>query len=363
MLANIRIFVPALCVLLLMLASGCSEEPRQEQPEVIRPVVTYTVPEVLQTRQWTTSGTAKNSLSTALSFRIGGAVIELPAKLGLDVARGQTLAVLDPSDAMLELRAAEAGLNDLMAELNNAEANYQRIKELAERDVVSESNYDQALAEFESTKAKVAKQQDQVELSRRNLSYTKLTAPQAGTINSVDIDVHRNVSPGETVLTLSSGDRLDIELGVPDKLVPYIKVGDKVQATFDVYNQITLPGTITEVGVAAEDSPIYPVTVSLDESDKRLRSGMIAQVVFEFNQVAQMRLVSVPSAAVFGEAGGKRYVWIVSPDNETVSKREIEVGLPGEEGLVIHGGLNAGDIVVVRGVHRLQDGQQVKLMQ
>lgn len=342
----------------LLFAAACSQGTEEEVKERIRPVVTYTVPEILQSREWSTSGTAKNALETPLSFRIGGTVTELPAKVGMEVKTGDTIAVLDPTDTSLELRAAEAELNVLNAELTNAKTNYKRIRVLVQREAVSQSELDQATAEYDAIKARVAKQKDQVELARRTLSYTRLIAPQDGAINSVPIELHSNVSPGEPVVTMSSGSILEISLGVPDKLVPYVRIGDKVKVRFDVFRSISLKGTVTEVGIATDGSSTYPVTVVLDEEDDRLRSGMVGEVSFDFRQVKKLRMVSVPSVAVFGESGDKKYVWVVSSEG-TVGKREVEVGLPDDVGLVILKGLQPGERVVVRGVHSLLDGQKV----
>lgn len=349
-----------LALVLTLCVSGCSDTTQIPVSKSPRPVVTYKVPDVMHSRQWSTSGTTKNSLETPLSFRIAGTIIKLPAKVGMRVDTGQILATLDPTDPMLELRAADAGLKDLLAELTNAETNYKRVKALADQEVVSKSEYDQALAEYDSLKAKVARQREQVALAKRNLSYTKLTAPQAGRINSVPVDLHRNVTAGQAVVVMSSGSRLEIEVGIPDKIIPYVAVGDQVGISFDVFQDVRIPGTVTEVGVATDGSVIYPVTVTLDKEDDRLRAGMVGEVTFDFKQVADMGFVSVPSVAVFGDPDGKHYVWVVTND-KTVHRREVQVGFPDQIGLVIRKGLEPGDVVVTRGVHSIREGQEVLL--
>ncbi|KAB1437213.1 efflux RND transporter periplasmic adaptor subunit [Pseudodesulfovibrio senegalensis] len=348
---------------LAMLTCGACRDKVEKKAEVIRPVVTYTIPDIMRSREWSTSGTAKDALETALSFRVGGTIVSLPVKVGQRVEKGDLVAALDPTDFRLEVRRAEASLKDLKAELNNSRLNYQRLKTLVDKAVISRSEYDSAFSSYESLLARVEAQEDQVSIARRNLSYATLNAPVAGIISTKPAEVHRNVAAGETIATLNSKGDLEIEIGVPDRIVPYVEVGQSVSVEFDVFQDVTLAGAVKEVGVEAQDSSTFPVTVTLQENDPRIRSGMVAEVTFDFARIAEMQLVSIPVQAMFGKPDNTSWVWVLDTDTMTVQERAVEPGMPTRQGTAIKKGLNPGDVVVVRGVHSLKNGQKVRMMQ
>lgn len=356
--------IMALSILsLVMLAAGACKDKVAEKAEVVRPVVTYTIPDIMRSREWSTSGTAKDALETALSFRVGGTIINLPVKVGQRVKKGDLVAALDPTDFRLEVKRAEASLKDLEAELNNSRLNYERLKTLENKAVISRSEYDAAFSSYESLLARVEAQQDQVSIARRNLSYATLTAPVGGMISTKPAEVHRNVAAGETIATLNSKGDLEIEIGVPDRIVPYVEEGQSVSVVFDVFQDITLPGAVKEVSVEAQDTSTFPVTITLQENDPRIRSGMVAEVTFDFARIAEMQLVSIPMQAMFGKPDNTSWVWVLDTETMTVHERAVEPGMPTRLGTAVRKGLNPGDVVVVRGVHSLKDGQKVRMMQ
>ncbi len=355
--------VSSVCLCLMVLTvAGCKGK-AEKRAEVIRPVVTYTVPDIMRSREWSTSGTAKDALETALSFRVGGTIVSLPVKVGQRVSRGDRVAALDSTDFRLEMRQAEASLKDLQAELKNSRLNYERLKTLVDKAVISRSEYDAAFSSYESILARVEAQTEQVSIARRNLSYATLTAPVDGIISSKPAEVHRNVSPGETIATLNSKGDLEIEIGVPDRLVPYIVVGQPVSVVFDVFQDVTLAGSVKEVGVEAQDTSTFPITVRLEENDSRIRSGMVGEVTFDFTRIEKLGFISIPVQALFGKPDSSSWVWVLDPETMTVHERVVEPGMPTRRGVALKKGLAPGDIVVTRGVHSLRDGQKVRMMQ
>lgn len=337
--------------------AGCSEDIAKPLPP--KKVIVYRVPDILKTRIWSTSGTAKDVLETILSFRVSGMIISLPVDVGQKVKTGDLVAELDPTDYLLEMREAKASLQDILAELRNAKLDYDRKENLVNKDVISQSEFDLAASYLDSMKAKAAAQNERISIAKRNLSYTRLFVPEAGTISSVPAEVHTNVAIGEPVATLNSRGMLEIEVGVPDRLIAMVKLNQPVDIRFDVFRDLKLEGTVKEVGVRSNETSTFPVTISIKTTDKRIRSGMVGEVSFNFEQAEKYKLVVVPAAAVFGLADGKKYVWIVDTE-DVVHKHEVEISLPGDGGIIVHKGLEPQELIVVRGVHSLQEGQKVR---
>lgn len=353
---------PYIWFLLILVAiatglAGCGEDVAKSLPP--KKVIVYRVPDILETRIWSTSGTAKDVLETILSFRVRGMIISLPVDVGQKVKEGDLVAELDPTDYLLEMREAKASLEDILAELRNAKLDYDRKEKLVNKDVISQSEFDLAASYLDSTKAKAAAQRERIAIAKRNLSYTRLFVPEAGTISSVPAEVHTNVGIGEPVATLNSRGMLEMEVGVPDRLIALVKLNQPVEIRFDVFRDLNLEGTVKEVGVRSNETSTFPVTISIRTTDKRIRSGMVGEVSFSFKQAVKFKLVVVPAAAVFGLSDGKKYVWVVDAES-VVHKRKVEIGLPGEGGLIVQKGLKPQELIVVRGVHSLQEGQKVR---
>ncbi|WP_419786646.1 efflux RND transporter periplasmic adaptor subunit [Pseudodesulfovibrio sp.] len=352
-----------LCLALLfalLLTAACSGDPAPVA-ESIRPVKTMTVRNFDQGRQWTFSGTVEDALATPLSFRVGGKIIEFPGdQIGRKFGKGQTIARLDPSDYELELRQAKANLEQIRANYTRAKADMKRNAELFRRSVISRGEMDQIEADFKSYEAQLHASAKQLEIARKHLSYTTLTAPFDGWIGKVMANQHQNVSSGEAVVTFNAGRDMKMYIAVPDMYIAQVHEGDKVEVEFDALPGQTMTGKVDEVSVDSVTGSTYPIKVYLPNKERLLRSGMSGHVKF-LGKDGQVNYF-VPPAAVLGEPDGTRHIWIVDPTTNTVHSRAVKLGHLSPTGIEIAEGVKPGDIVVIRGASRLTEGRKVRLI-
>lgn len=345
---------------------GCGDEELPE--EILRPVRTQQVFSTGGARVRSFSGSARSGTESRLSFRVSGSIVEIPVRVGDSVAVGELIARLDAEDYRLAMREAEAGLAQARAQAQNAESNYERVRDLYEADNASRADLDAALAGYQSTEASVRASEQRLELARQQLSYTRLTAPTAGAVAAVPVEANENVQAGQVVVYLNSGTDLEVEVGVPEVLISQISEGDVTEVTFDALPGRAFPATVSEVGVAATGTATtYPVTVVLREPDPGLRSGMAAEVAFRFETGDGRELFIVPSIAV-GEDRDGRFVYVVETEGGAgdesgvgvIRRRSVRVGEMTTQGLEILEGLSDGEHVVVAGVSRIEDGLRVQ---
>jgi RND family efflux transporter MFP subunit len=344
------------------LLQACGE---QEQPEpVIRPIRYQEAYSTGGNRVRAFSGTARAGVESRISFKVPGTIRRLAVEVGDSVRARQLIAELDDQDYRLQVQRADAGLARARAQARNAEADYARARQLYENANLSRSELDAARTGSESAASSVNAYERELELARLQLSYTRLTAPVAGAVASVNVEVNENVQTGQTVVLLTSGSNLEVEVGVPGVLITQIAEGDDVRTSFDALPGSTFPGTVTEVGVAATGAGMtFPVTVRLAESGTDLRPGMAAEVGFLFESESQRIVHLVPSAAV-GEDREGRFLFVVEPteaDLGIVRRRAVSVGELTPDGLEILEGLADGDRVVTAGWSKIEDGLQVRL--
>jgi RND family efflux transporter MFP subunit len=342
---------------------GCSNEPPPAE-EIIRPVMYQPVFATGGARMRSFSGAARADVESNLSFKVAGNISRVYVKVGDRVQKGAPIADLDPADYDLQVEDAEASLLQTQSQARNARANYSRVQSLYVNQNASRADLDAALAQKESADANVASNEKKLELAKRQRRYTRLTAPAAGSIASVDAEVNENVVTGRPIVMLAGAGSPEVEVAVPEILIDQIQEGANVQARFDAIPGKTFAATVTEVGVASVGfATTYPVKVRLEEADERVRPGMAAEVMFEFERTDDRERFIVPPVSV-GEDGAGRFVFVVETtgDGFGLAKRiPVTVGQLTSRGLEVTEGLKDGDLVVTAGVSRISDGQKVRL--
>jgi RND family efflux transporter MFP subunit len=342
---------------------GGSQEP---PPPPIRPVRYLEVFSSGAGRVRTFSGSAQADVETRLSFRVGGNIRRVLVDRGDRVEEGQLIAELDPTDFELQVQEAEASLVQAEAQARRAAADYDRLRGLYENRNAAKADLDAARAASESARAQIDASVKRLEQSRSQLSYTRLRAPESGSIASVRAEVNENVQSGDEIALLTAGSRPQVIVAVPESLIGDISRGDGVGVTFGALPGRRFEAVVTQVGVAATElTTTFPGAVQLRESTDEVRSGMAADVAFTFGSSDERERFLVPLHAVLEDRDG-RFVFVVEPISNppgrgVVHRRVVSVGEITGEGLEIVSGLSDGDRVVTAGVSQIHDGLVVKL--
>lgn len=349
-----------ICVLLFLVSCGKEEK---KEAVVIRPVKYEEVNYLGGDKMRSFSGAAKTEKIINLSFRNSGIITEFHMKLGQVVKKGELLGKLDNVSSRLNYESSIESKNSSESQMNTAKLTLNRIRKLYEKGSTSLSDYEDAknsyrtaVASFESSKRSVAIQQDQIQ-------FGYLYAPEDGAIASVSAEVDENVTPGQAIGVLNAGTAIEISLGLPESVINSVKKEMKVKVTFTALQGEEFNAVITEVAPALDsNTSTYPVTVMVTDSDARIKSGMAANVLFEFVNDVTQDVIVVPASAV-GEDGKSRFVFLVEGNKEkaNVKKHAITIGNLTPEGFEVTKGLEKGQKVATAGLQTLLDGQEVKI--
>jgi len=352
------ILLPILSLAVTLL-SACSSDELVVVDEGIRPVKIYQVHSAEEGMMRKFPGQVHSAERAELAFRVPGELQSLPAKAGMDVKRGTVLATLDTSNYQIQL-------NDRKARHQLAQAQFKRIKDLFEKQQVSQAQYDQAKAELDISKAALS-------AARTDLSYTRLKAPFAGQISQVYIDNHQPVAAGKMVMMLQVRDQLDVRMQLPESLMANM-ADSKGAANYQPEVEFeAIPGkrflsSYKEHNAQADAATgSFTVTLTLPRPAKlNLLPGMSASVHVDLNQVLSQKssAVTIPSQAVFQgelqqEGSSHGQVWIVNGDM-TLSPRNVIVGKLTPSGIEILSGLQTGEKLVAAGVHQAHEGMKVR---
>lgn len=353
--------VIVLVSLLALGACGKDEAPTEEQ---LRPVRYITVSDASEFRDRSFSGTSKSSRESRLSFKVSGTVMTIPVQIGQRLNAGDLIAELDPASYVLQEQQAQASLVEAQANDRKAAADYQRTKGLYANDNASLNDLESARAQAESSRAMVAAAGKALEIARLNLSYTKLSADTECSIASLDIEVNENAQAGQQVAAVSCGDSFEITMNLPESLIGLVDNSTPVRISFSSIPNKQFSGVISEISVTSvSGSAGFPVVIRITDTDPGLRSGLAANVTFQFDSAAATGAgVVIPVSAVISDPAGT-FVFVAVPaetDGEaTVARREVSVGELSQFGIEIENGLSVGDLVITAGVSVIREGQRV----
>lgn len=343
------------------LASCSPDDPLVK--ERLRPVRYLMVTDESLVRDRNFTGLSKSSRESRLSFKVPGTVTSVPVQIGQRLGAGDLIAQLDAASYSLQTQQAQAALVEARANERNADANYERTKGLYANENASLNDLDQARAQAEAVRAQVLATSKALEIARLNESYTRLVAADECSISSIDAEVNENVSAGQQVISISCGEEFEVTLDLSESVIGNVQVGTPVSITFAAIADTVFTGRVSEVAVSSSgNQSVFPVVIEIVEKNPALRSGLAADVTFQFGTPAEENGIVVPVAAVMrGPAG--TYVFIAEHDGAegqaVVVRRAVVLGELSQSGIEILGGLSPGDRVITAGLSVIREGQHV----
>lgn len=335
----------------LALLGGCSEPQESPSTPVVQPVKVMTVggDSAMLSREF--PGIVRAAQRVTMAFQVPGRLIEFPVKEGQQVTEGDQLGLLDESDYRSNLAAAQA-------DLSRTEANFNRAKELVEKNYVSQAEYDSIEASYNIALSNVSK-------ARKALNDTRLVAPFDGVVARTFVQNFEEVQAKEPVLSLQNNNELEVTVSVPESLVVRRNEGDQIrlEGAFEGIPGKTFPLTVKEFStVASEDTQTFEYVLSIEQTEGyNLLPGMTAIVMAEKTAAASDAEgpITIPLSALAANQDDRASVWLVGPDNR-VSQHPVVTGeLTGNSDITIVSGLNVGDTLVTAGVSKMSEGLEV----
>lgn len=357
---NRRSLLPFIFSILL-----CSCNPEAPKTTEIPIVKIMTVQKEIRENIRTFSAVIQSANESKLSFRISGNLTRLHVALGDHVQKGQLIAELDPRDYELKVEQAKAELIQAQAISKKNKADYQRIRELYEANSASHAELDAARGQFDSSEASVSAKQKAYEQVVLQLGHTKLIAPSSGDITQIFASPNENVTPGGNIVRLSSTDKFQMIVSIPEAYIGLVTKDQKVNILIPALDNLQTTGVVTEIGVADLTVTTFPVTVKVLGDTSKIHSGMSAEAIFTFIMAVKEDVFYIPPSVVM-EDDGKNYVYVVSDTKNRqgiVHLRAVTINAITNKGLEITEGLNDRDSVVIAGIHLLKDGMEVKVLE
>lgn len=340
-------------VTLSVLLAACGKG--EAVPPSARPVLVER-PGDAQSSATAYAGEIRAREESALSFRVGGNLVERRVDVGDHVRRGEVLAVLDAGDLQAQARAAQAQLSAAEAQLARARADQTRFATLGREQLVSRSTIDAQNAATAAAQGEVNAARANLEVARNQSGYTRLLAPRDGVIAVRHAEAGQVVAPGQPVFTLAGDGAREVLFAVAERSAGAVKPGQAVEVELWSQPGRRWPGRVREVAPAADPaSRTYAVRASVDAAGAGIDLGQSARVHLAGGDASGL---SVPIAAVQRSNGGAA-VFVIDAKESTLKLQPVQIGAYGSERVPVLRGLSAGDWVVAAGGHLLQAGQKV----
>lgn len=329
-----------LYILAALLLTACGQKPTSEQEARPIEVRVVTVGSSADGYARSYAGRLEARSVTPLGLQTAGRVTELLVRPGESVRAGQVLLRVDNTQAMHALEAAEATLRQ-------AQDAYDRVRPVHDSGVVSdikwvevETRLEQARTTFESAEQLVKQH--------------TLTAPTAGVIGQVKVELGQSVLPSETVIELLDVGTYYVRFGVPETEVAGVHIGDKGRLRIAAIDDADIPIKVVERGMKANAlSHTYEVRAQLGRSDAVL-PGMIGDVTMD-RQTVNGLIVPTECVRLMKD---QPTVWVV---RDSVAVRcPVRLGEYVNHGVKVDSGLTVGDRVVVEGYQKLYNNAPVR---
>ncbi len=327
----------------MLLAAGCSEQTQSESsgenPRNVRilELGSETIAEFFEI-----SGPVAPVRGTDLSAQESGPVVALPVDKGQAVGKGKTVLVIERDILKSELKAAEASfaLEDY---------NLDKVRQLHKAGKVSR-------IELLTAESSHALADSRVEVLRERYERAGIKAPFDGVLVDRYVELGQLVIPGQRVARILDPYTLKLETYLTDSQVQWVGVGDKATIKMGESRE-RAHGMVSWVGFEADRmTGKFKVEIEIPNPDLKFHSGVIGRARLEKNLVFDV--VAIPRDAILpGRVGPIAYV--VEGDRAVLHR--LELGEDQGVMVVVRGGLEPGDLLVVRGHRDLRDGSLVRV--
>lgn len=362
------------------------------------------------TQKVTATGKIEPEFKVVITPEVTGEIVALPVKEGDKVKKGDLLIrinekqyLADKESAEAALLASKSSLAMRKAELDRISQEYERVKGLHSKSLVSDaeleiaqSNYESIKAAFDGAKADVLRTEAALKRAIEQLYKTSIYSPMDGIVTALNVELGERVlgsgfTQGTNIMTVADLNNMLANVEVDENDVVLVSIGDTARIKVDAFGDRVFKGIVSEIGNSAistglgtQDQVVnFNVKLRLLDIDKKLRTGMSCNAYIETETINQV--ISVPIQSVTARTDDTNKIEEEESENPTPKKNgnnkpkeivfivkdgkaksvEVETGISDDNYIHIKKGLSGGEDVVIgpyKAISReLNDGSIVRI--
>lgn len=277
----------------------------------------------------------------ALAARID----KIHVEVGDKVRKGQLLVDMDKNQ-----------FNQTIVQLENAEANLERMKAVYETGGISQQQMDELNTSIVVLRENVNNLKTNLELR------SPIDGIVTGRYNEVGdlFTMSPNADGGVGILQVMQMDKLKAYVGVSEQYFTQVYMGMPITVTTDVYPGQEFNGKVSRIAPSVNPrTRTFEVEITVDNPSLTLRPGMFARTTFNMGEIHS---VTVMDLSVQRQTGtNDKYVFVIE-DGKAI-RRIVNTGRQVNDRIEILSGVNAGDMVITAGMSKLVNGTEIEVVQ
>lgn len=318
----------------------------------------------------TATGTIEPVIEVEVGTQVSGIIDKIYVDYNSVVTKGQLIAEMDRATLQSELASQQATYDGAKAEYEYQKKNYERSKGLHEKSLISDTDFEQALYNYQKAKSSYDSSKASLAKAERNLAYATITSPIDGVVISRDVEAGQTVASGfetPTLFTIAADlTQMQVVADVDEADIGDVEEGQRVSFTVDAYPNDVFEGKVTQIRLGATSSSssttttttvvTYEVVISAHNPDLKLKPRLTANITIY--TLDKQGVLSVPakalrftpavplvgSNAVVKDCEGEHKVW--TREGDTFTAHPVSIGISNGIVTEITGGINEGTQIV-----------------
>ncbi len=359
------IVIIALIVIVILSLRSCRGTPKKSQHATQTTVVVAKAHKESVPVYLNALGAVTPTTTVTVVTQVNGILDKVFFKEGQMVKAGDLLALIDQRSLLAQLMQFEGQLAHDTALLANAKTDLARYQMLWKEDSVSKQILDTQSSLVQQLEGTVKSDQGQVETTKVNLAYCRITSPINGRVGLRLVDPGNFVQTSETtgMFVINNINPITVVFTLPEDNVPEVlkQLRAKKQLICEAYdrsqNKLLAKGNLLTM-----DNQIDPTTGTVKlkavfkNDDDSLFPNQFVNIKLLVKQIDQAILIPTP-AILHGTQGD--FVYKLNADNKTVKSVPVVVSFVSGNNSVITSGITLEDVVVIEGTDKLKDGATV----
>lgn len=363
-------------IVLLMAAAlmGCGEKKAQTAP--LTPVTVATVQTYSGSEGLRYSASIVPYTQVSLVFKSAGYITSILERPGVGgqmrvlqqgdyVKKGTVVAAVRQADYQHAVQQYAGQVEQANAAALNAQQNFARAQALYTANALTQTDYDSAKAQLDSTQGAAKTAQAALSEARQTLADCELRAPISSWVLNRNVEVGDFAATGTVGFTLGDTRQVKAIFGVPDTLLAGIRLGQKQGVVTESVAQ-EFQGRVTAISpIADQKSRTFEVDVTIPNEKGLLKPGMVATLDIGQPHLLQPVDVVPLSAVVPSGTGSQGFaVFLVLRDGglDIAKLQPVQLGNTYGNQVAILQGVKTGDRVVSMGSTQVKDGQAVQVL-
>lgn len=317
-------------------------------------------------------GTVKVQDLVSVSPQVSNRLTRIYVDLGDQVERGELMAKIYDKTFRDQLNQAEAQLTQSLTALRRDSAQFERQRQLLVKELVSDSEYEIALATYRNSMAQVESARASLTQALENFNFTEIRAPVSGVVVSRSLEEGDLAPSGQTLFELASDSGYETRIFLPIQDWQSVQIGQNVRL------RVSNEASVSASGVVSRKSPqldsttgLGEVVITLTQVGSTIYSGVLAENLINIQTkenaviIPRSALVEVVETVVNPESNTieleRSYSVFVSKGDSTAERRTLELGIEQGDRIEVLSGLQPGDNIIITGQQGLEDGGRISV--